>query len=233
LRRDELRDKTGNDSVYTVFLGLDLPKEYFSDIASEHFFYTPSRVGQTAAGEIPVSAERGIIENWLQKFFALTTYEISCPVMRDPSLAPANKTGLIISVLFDYRLTKSIERAGWYDAFKSFCDSCIIDTLSASIFPGIAEAIIHRFSSTPLTMEKYSGNFQGAITGWALNNKPIPAESRIPKIMNAVKTPMPGIVQAGQWTYSPAGLPISILTGKIAADTVIKELGKIHRNRPV
>jgi len=231
LRRDELRDKTGNDSVYTLFLGLDLPKEYFSEIASEHFFYTPSRIGQTAAGEIPASADRGTIENWLQKFFALTTYEISCPVMRDASLAPANKTGLIISVLFDYGLTKSIERAGWYDAFKSFCDSCIIDTLNASIFPGIAKAIIHQFSSTPLTMEKYSGNFQGAITGWALNNKPIPAESRIPKIMNAVKTPIPGVVQAGQWTYSPAGLPISILTGKIAADTVIKALGKIHRNR--
>ena len=225
-RQQELHDKTGNNSVYTMFLGLDLPKEYFSAIATEHFFYTPSRAGQTAAGEIPMSANRETIEKWLEKFFALTTYEISCPVMRDATLAPANKTGLIISVLFDYGLTKSIERAGWYEAFKSYCETRMIETLNGSIFPGIAEAIIHQFSSTPLTLEKYSGNFQGAITGWALNNKPIPAESQIPKIMNAVKTPIPGVFQAGQWTYSPAGLPISILTGKIAADKVIKELGK-------
>lgn len=225
-RQQELSDKTGNDSVLTLFLGLDLPKEYFSAIATEHFFYTPSRVGQSKAGEIPITANREVIEKWLEKFFAMTTYEISCPVMRDVSLAPANKTGLIISVLFDYELTKSIECAGWYEEFKSTCESHIIETLNASIFPGIAEKIVHQFSSTPLTMERYSGNFQGAITGWALNNKPIPAESRIPKIMNAVKTPIPGIFQAGQWTYSPAGLPISLLTGKIAADRVIKEMGK-------
>ncbi len=226
-RQQDLSDKTGNNSVYTLFLGLDMPKEYFSAIASEHFFYTPSRVGQTEAGEMPpITASRETIEKWLDKFLALTTYEISCPVMRDASLAPANKTGLIISLLFDYGLTRSIEQAGWYEDFKTYCESHIIETLNASIFPGISRAIMHQFSSTPLTLEKTSGNFQGAITGWAHNNNPVPAESRIPKIMNAVKTPVPGIFQAGQWTYSPSGLPISLLTGKIAADKVIKEIGK-------
>jgi hypothetical protein len=44
--------------------------------------------------------------------------------------------------------------------------------------------------------------------------------------MNAIKTPVPGVFQAGQWTYSPAGLPISLLTGKLAADRAIKELSK-------
>jgi phytoene dehydrogenase-like protein len=203
-----------------------MPKEYFSGIATEHFFYTPSRNGQTAAGKIPVNENREVIEKWLELFFALTTYEISCPVLRDNSLAPENQTGLIISVLFDYELTSSVERAGWYDDFKTYCESRMIETLNASIYPGIKEAIIHQFSSTPITLEKYSGNFQGAITGWAHNNHPVPAESRIPKIMNAVKTPIPGILQAGQWTYSPSGLPISLITGKIAADQVIKALGK-------
>ena len=225
-RQEELKGKTGNDSVFSLFLGLDLPKEYFSSIATEHFFYTPSKVGQSIAGGIPTNADRETVKKWLEKYFALTTYEISCPVLRDRTLAPANKTGLIVSVLFDYELTKSIELAGWYEEFKSYCESQMLATLNASIYPGISDAIIHQFSSTPLTLEKYSGNFQGAITGWALNNNPMPAESRIPKIMNAVKTPIPGIYQAGQWTYSPSGLPISLLTGKIAADQVIKDLGK-------
>ena len=225
-RKNDLLDKTGNDSIYTLFLGVNLPKEYFSSIATEHFFYTPSRIGQTEAGEIPTNASRETIEKWLDRFLALTTYEISCPVMRDPALAPAGKTGLVISLLFDYELTKSIERAGWYEEFKDYVDSRIVETLNNSIYPGIKNAIIHQFSSTPLTIEKYSGNFQGAITGWAHNNDPIPAESRIPKIMNAVKTPIPDVFQAGQWTYSPSGLPISLLTGKISADQVIKELKK-------
>jgi len=225
-RQEELADKTGNDSVFTLFLALDLDKEYFTSKASEHFFYTPSRSGQSVAGSIPLHADRPTIEKWLESFFTMTTYEISCPVMRDGRLAPPGKTGLIISVLFDYQLTKTIEQMGWYEDFKSFCEMCIIRTLASTIYPGIQEAILHKFSSTPVTMAKIAGNTEGAITGWAFSNHPMPAESRLPRILNALKTPVPGVVQAGQWTYSPSGLPISILTGKLAADRVSQELRK-------
>jgi phytoene dehydrogenase-like protein len=147
-------------------------------------------------------------------------------VLRDPSLAPAGKTGLIVSLLFDYQLTKQIEEMGWYEDFKAFCENCILNTLEASIYPGLKNAILQKFSSTPVTMAKIAGNSEGAITGWAFSNHPMPAESRLPKITNAVRTPVPGVLQAGQWTYSPSGLPTSILTGKLAADRVIKELKK-------
>jgi phytoene dehydrogenase-like protein len=146
--------------------------------------------------------------------------------MRDASLAPAGKTGLIVSVLFDYKLTKRIEEQGWYEEFKTFCETLIIKNMDASIYPGIKGAVLQRFSSTPVTLAKLAGNTDGAIVGWAFSNHPMPAETRIPKILNAIQTPIPGIMQAGQWTYSPAGLPISILTGKLAADQVIKELKK-------
>ena len=225
-RREVLVDKSGNDSVFTLYLALDLDKEYFANKASEHFFYTPSRTGQSAAGSMPINGNQETIQLWLEKFFDLTTYEISCPVMRDSTLAPQGKTGLIVSVLFDYKLTKYIEELGWYQAFKSFCEKCILKTLEASIYPGIMDAVLFSFSSTPISMAKISGNSEGAITGWAFTNHPIPAENRLPKILNAIQTPIPGINQAGQWTYSPSGLPISILTGKLAADRVIKELSK-------
>jgi hypothetical protein len=225
-RRALISDKVGNDSVFTLFLALDRDPAFFAGIASEHFFYTPSRVGQTAAGPMPIGGDRTTIEKWLERFFALTTYEISCPVMRDASLAPAEKTGLIVSVLFDYKLTKHIEEQGWYEEFKSLCENLIIQTLNASIYPGIRDVVLDRFSSTPITLAKYAGNTDGAIVGWAFTNHPMPAESRLPKILNAIRTPIPGILQAGQWTYMPAGLPISILTGKLAADQVIKELKK-------
>lgn len=114
-RRALIDDKTGNDSVFTLFLALDMDKKYFSDKASEHFFYTPKRTGQSAAGPVPGTGDRVSIEKWLKDFFALTTYEISCPVMRDDSLAPAGKTGLVVSVLFDYGLTKHIQESGWYE----------------------------------------------------------------------------------------------------------------------
>jgi len=225
-RRSFLADKTGNDSVFTLYLALDLPPAYFANIASAHFFYTPSTIGQSAAGTVPWGKDRQTIEKWLEQFFALTTYEISCPVQRDSLMAPAGKTGLIVSVLFDYRLVKHIENMGWYEEFKIICEGHIIKTLQKSIYPGIKDAILQRFSSTPLTIETVTGNAEGAIVGWSYNNHPMPAEKRLPRILNAIKTPIPDIFQAGQWTYSPAGLPISILTGKLAADRVIRELRK-------
>ena len=54
---------------------------------------------------MPASCHRGpweIIQAWLKNVLSLTTYEIAIPVLRDSSLAPEGKTGLIISVLFDY-----------------------------------------------------------------------------------------------------------------------------------
>lgn len=226
-RRDLIADKVGNDSVLTLYLAVDLDKSYFERICTEHFFYTAFPEGQSAAGPLPTGREdRPFIEQWLKKFFALTTYEISIPVLRDPAMAPAGKTGLVISVLFDYRLTRSIREMGWYEDFKKFCEECMLDTLQGSIYPGIRDAILQQFSSTPLSMEHYASTTDGAIVGWAFTNHPQPAESRLPKILNAVRTPIPAVLQAGQWTYSPAGLPIALITGKLAADQASKELKK-------
>ncbi|MBN2004625.1 MAG: NAD(P)/FAD-dependent oxidoreductase [Anaerolineae bacterium] len=225
-RRAAVADKSGGDSVFTVYLALDLDKSYFASRASAHLFYTPRRDGQSKAGLWPVGASREAIEAWLEQFFALTTYEIACPVMRDPTLAPPGKTGLIVSMLFDYTLTKHIQEMGWYEEFKTFSETCILNTLDASAFPGIKTAVLDKFSATPLSLARITGNADGAITGWAFTNASIPAEHRLPKIARAIRTPIPSIFQAGQWAFSPSGLPTSILTGKLAADAAIKTLKK-------
>jgi phytoene dehydrogenase-like protein len=84
--------------------------------------------------------------------------------------------------------------------------------------------VLDHFSATPLTVEKRTGSTDGAITGWAFTNDPMPAESRLIKIANAVNTPLPDIHQAGQWTYSPSGFPVALITGKLAADKIDKRL---------
>ena len=99
----------------------------------------------------------------------------------------------------------------------------MIDILDGGIYPGLKGAVIDNFTSTPLTIEKISGNSDGAITGWAFTNDYMPAVRSLPKVATSVLTPIPDTYQAGQWTYSPSGLPISILTGKLAADRVLKD----------
>lgn len=229
-RRAELADLTGGDSVFTLYLSVDKPKEYFSRICSEHFFYTPSTAGLSrvdAAGldEALLSGDNERVRKYLADLCALNTYEISIPVLRDPALAPEGKTGLEISLLFDYSLTKAIHDSGGYEDFKVYMAEQIINVLDANIFPGLKDSVIEGFSSSPLTIAEKTGNSDGAITGWAFTNPHIPVTHRMKKIFSSPDTPVPGIWQAGQWSYSPSGLPISVLTGKLAADRVLKARG--------
>ena len=226
-RKALITDMRGNDSIFTLYLAVDLDKHYFEAISSGHFFYTPSRVGQSAAGAIPLSGSKAEIQGWLRRYLPLTTYEIAIPALRDETLAPAGKTGLIISLLFDYQLTKVIAEQGWYEEFRELVASGVIETLEGSVYPGLRKAVIDYFTSTPLTIQTINGTSEGAITGWSFTNQPVPAESRLVRIANAVNTPLPDVAQAGQWTYSPAGFPVSLITGKLAADKVNKRLGKM------
>ena len=220
-RKKELSDKTGGDSIFTLYLGVDMDKRYFANISTEHFFFTPFTRGILKSETISLASKEEAV-HCLREFFKYNTFEISCPVLRDSRLAPVGKTGLIVSTLFDYSVAKNINDNGWYEEFKNMSENIIINILNDTIYPGIKDKITLRFSSTPLTHFKKHGNLDGAITGWAFTNAEIPAETRLLKIANSVRTPIPDIIQAGQWAYSPSGIPVSIITGKLAADEVLK-----------
>jgi phytoene dehydrogenase-like protein len=237
----EVADKRGGDSIFTLNLSVGLPPEYFSAIASAHFFYTPSATGLSAlplaeldagdgaGGTSGLTRDKERLFGWLGRYLDLTTYEISCPALRDASLAPQGQSGLIISSLMDYSLTRHFRDAGWYEKFREFCAVRIVEILDAAIFPGLKASVLDSFTSTPLTIEAMTGNTDGAITGWAFTNDLIPAVSKLPLVARSVLTPIPDIFQAGQWSFSPSGLPISILTGKLAADGMLKSLRKRPR----
>jgi len=235
-KKKALSDKKGGDSVLTVYLTIDLDKSYFEEICTGHFFYTPKKIGlrNLHMDEITVESskneelryiqDKDTIIKWIMKYYELTTYEISCPVIRDVSMAPEGKTGLIVSTLMEYSLVKHISEMGWYDEYKKLSEECIINILDSTIFKGMKSRVIDKFTSTPLTLERMTGNSDGAITGWAFTNSFIPVENKLPKVAKSIFTPVPDVFQAGQWSFSPSGLPISILTGKLAADEIEKQL---------
>jgi phytoene dehydrogenase-like protein len=240
-QKKRIAGNCGGDSIFTLFLEISLDQGYFEKHCGPHCFYTPSRAGLSAIRKEhwqmvladqtqPQAEQEAALKAWITEYLQLTTYEISCPALRDPTLAPAGKTGVIVSTLFDYQLVKAIDQAGWYADFKNLCEETITAVLEQSLFPGWAGQIEERFSSTPLTIERITGNTDGAITGWAFldpsKTLKLPSVSRFRKIAQAIKTPLPHLHQAGQWTFSPAGLPVSILTGKLAADAVIKIMKK-------
>ncbi|HKM30285.1 MAG TPA: NAD(P)/FAD-dependent oxidoreductase [Bacilli bacterium] len=215
----------GGDSVLTLYVGTSLPKEYFQNICGAHAFYTPKKVGLStlkAWQEVEGGVEKRL--EWVKTYLETTTYEISSPTLRDDKLSPAGKTSLIISTLFDYDLDLHFSELGETKRFKEVYEATIIDVINNSIFPGLKDKIDFLRSSTPLTIAAKTSNAEGAITGWAFTNPVMPAENRFKKIAKSIKTPIKDIYQCGQWSFSPSGLPISVLTGKLAADAIKKNL---------
>jgi phytoene dehydrogenase-like protein len=228
--KNKMLENRGGDSVFSLFLGVDEPLESFRKIAHGHFFYTPSKLG---LGEIHRQDLDYLLSNfekvgkeqiftWLEKFTRLNTYEISIPGLKDPKLVPTGKTGIIISFLAEYELFNKIQNAGWLDEFIPELENHVLKEISDSVYPVLKDKIITKFSFTPLSIQNRVGSSEGAIVGWAFQ-KSMPVINKIQISDRSVLTPLPSVFQAGQWAYSPAGVPMSILTGKLAADKILKK----------
>jgi phytoene dehydrogenase-like protein len=219
----------GAESVFILFLAVDRPPSYFQSRGGEHMFYTPSRKG---LGETNRAARESLLKDfdrkskedvlaWLDDYVNRNTFEVSIPALRDPALAPEGQTGMMISCLLDYDIVEKIEEAGWYEEFKATLEDRIINIFSRTLFEDLADDVLFRFSSTPLTLNQVSGSSEGAITGWSFETQ-VPVASKLKDLPKSVNTPIPGVLQAGQWAYSPAGVPISMITGWYAFQKIIK-----------
>jgi len=229
LEKESMLQRRGGDSVYSLFLEVDEPLATFKSIASGHFFYSPFRkgLGKLHTQELNYLIDRWKqvtkteLYQWLDKFTELNTYEISIPGLKNSSFVPEGKTGIIVSFLIEYDLFAKLKDVGWYEEFRQELKTRIINVLSNSIYPMLKEKLMDSFSITPLSIQNRIASSEGAIVGWSFQES-IPVPNKIQDAQKSVVTAIPNIFKAGQWTYSPAGVPMSILTGKIAADRVCK-----------
>lgn len=238
-KRVDLRPLKGGDSVFTVYLTVKENREYFENICTGHFFYTPNKKGLSSVSKHEIddflnsksvqpndNELKNKVKQYLNEYFNLNTFEIAIPVLRDAELAPEGLVGLEVSLFLDYELDKRIEAFGWKDEFRDYMETLTVEILNETVFPDIKDKVLDRFSSSPSTLERYTGNTHGALTGWAFTNPFVPSVNQMLKVNDSVKTILPSVFQAGQWTYSPSGFPMSIVTGKLAADRVIKSKSK-------
>ncbi len=228
--KQNLLSAKGAESVFILNLGVNRPPAYFKNHGGEHLFFTPSRQG---LGETVRSQRVDLIKNfdqmskanvmqWLDRYCELNTFEISIPVLRDPSLAPQGQTGVMVSCLFDYQLIKKIEDSGWYAELKDLLEKRIIRILSETLYKDLDQDILFKFSSTPLTINKLTGSSEGAITGWSFETEP-PVIYKLTDVGKSVDTEFPNIYKTGQWAYAPAGVPIAMLTAWHAYQKIIKK----------
>lgn len=227
---DRMLAAKGAESVSILFLVVDRPTSYFQSRGGEHMFYTPSRkgLGQTTRLERETLVKdfdkktKAEVFDWVDQYCELNTFEVSIPALRDAAMAPEGQTGVMISCLLDFDVVEKIEKAGWYAEFKERLENNIVRIFSESVYPGIADDLLFKFSSTPLTIKQVSGSSEGAITGWSFESN-VPVVNKLADLPKSVLTPIPGIFQAGQWAYSPAGVPIAMMTGWYASQKIIKD----------
>lgn len=219
----------GADSVMTVFMKVKDPKRKLAKKAGMHTFFTPYLDGLTSHPLALIQDQDGMfikdkvkVFAWIEEWYRRNTYEISVPVLRDETLAPKDESGLIVSVLLDYSLTKFIADQGWYDELKQVSNDYFVSILDKTWLKGLKDATYETMHASPLTMEKFASVHEGSLSGWSFANKPMLSEFLFTRVAKSIQTPYPNVFQAGQWAFAPAGLPTCALTGKLAADKVVK-----------
>ncbi|RMG81972.1 MAG: NAD(P)/FAD-dependent oxidoreductase [Bacteroidetes bacterium] len=228
LQKSKILSSKGAESVFSVFLAIDEPPEFFANVSSCHVFYTPNKRGLLDLKNIEnilkkwsnLTKQDKI--DWLKESIKYNTFEISIPSLRDKKASPEGKTGIIVSWLFYYEITKKIDEEGWYNEFKQIMEDTVISLLSEHFYKGIKDKIIFKLSASPLTIVKRYLSSEGSIVGWSFAQE-IPVVNHIFFMDKAVETPFKNIFTAGKWVYSPSGIPTAIMTGRIAAKKILKK----------
>jgi hypothetical protein len=70
-------------------------------------------------------------------------------------------------------------------------------------------------------IENFDAMTSDEVVEW-LDESEIPVVNTLKDIPKSVLTPIPGVLQAGQWSYSPSGVPIAMLTGWYASQEIVK-----------
>ncbi|MGA1793814.1 MAG: phytoene desaturase family protein [Thermoplasmatota archaeon] len=136
----------------------------------------------------------------------------------DPTMAPKGRSALTASFFFlnYYHWKKLYEDRERYDAEKKKLADIVIERLEKR-FPGIKDQIEVVDVATPVTYERYTGNWQGSYMGWMH-----PTNRKI----EFMKRTLPGLndfYMAGQWVFMGGGVPGAIMSGRHLIQIICKK----------
>ncbi len=139
---------------------------------------------------------------------------------QDPTLAPEGKTTITVMMPSDYAYWKELyqDRAS-YDEKKDQVARTVVELLEQR-FPGIAGQVEMVDVATPITFERYTGNWKGSFEGWLIT----PQNAHT--MMQPMKQSLPGLgnfYMCGQWVQPGGGLPSGVMTGRALIQAVCKE----------
>ena len=136
----------------------------------------------------------------------------------DPTFAPAGKTAVTSILLtrdFEYWQELRHRDIRRYREEKQRVADAVIDVLE-KIIPGVRPSIEVVDVSTPATVARYTGNWQGSMEGWLVG----PGQGFRP-----LPNTLPGLqrfMMVGQWVLPGGGLPSGLMTAKPAIKAICR-----------
>lgn len=135
---------------------------------------------------------------------------------QDPTMAPPGKTAL--TVMFESRHAFWKELHANREAYEAE-KKCIAETVVRCLeqrWPGISAQVEMIDVATPVTFERYTGNWQGSMEGWLMTPD---------NIMTRMKKTLPGLqnfYMVGQWVAPGGGLPSGVMTAREVQGMICK-----------
>ena len=222
--RTSVEEAVVGESAVNLFVAADISPSRLTTGDCPHVFFFPDYQG----------IDYGAREK--DDYFVRSPLEISIPCLNDPALAPAGKTGIIISALASRRfadnwgIVGTTPTARYRDINRRVTEE-ILENAEA-LFPGLRDHIVFTQMSTPFTLERYTMNSGGSIIGWTYDRRKTYQRGASVGMRKAVLTPVKNLLQAGHWTLYPGGAPMCILSGRLAAEWIVKSAKGTLKARP-
>lgn len=130
----------------------------------------------------------------------------------DPTMAPPGHSTLSVWCEADYDYWRSMRaHPKHYRAAKDLVAQQVITALEAR-YPGLSDKIEVIDVATPITHERYTGNWRGAFAGWALSTRKMSM-----MMTGGMSKTLPGLenfLMVGQWVEPGGNVELSVASGR-------------------
>jgi prolycopene isomerase len=188
-------------SAFVVYLGLNVDLRQKGIKGYEIFYNTgydlDSQYSACVAGELKRAP------------FMLTIYSNI-----DDSVCSKGKSLISISIESNYDSWFNLTRENYLQKKRELAD--ILIKRSEKIIPQLSSYIETLEIATPLTIERYTANYKGAIFGWSQ----IVKQSGI--LRQSSKTPFKNLFLASAWTQPGGGMSPAMISGEHVAREILK-----------
>lgn len=209
--RERLLESRPAHSMFTVYLGLDIPPEEVQNRGCNHIVVFAERKGADFT-RISIDPD----------FYSDCPVMVSMPSLHDPSLAPEGKSVMSIQYYATTEFCDNWKREDgqptpdYYELKEEVADQMI--AVTEKVIPGISDHIDVKLTASPYTYQRYSLNTGGSTIGWSKH----PGEAFDPFLKSFMdfRTPVKNLYQVGHWAFGPGGIPGGTMNGRIVSSLV-------------